>query len=115
MTNETKMLATMILEIANTAQGWISRPTIKTEDLINEYLESNKQYEITTDEDGNAVKTFVGIKDEQLNNILKHLKTSIERDKTDHERYNSQISQKGENQLTLIKTMVKHYADVEEE
>lgn len=115
MTNETKMLATMILEIVETANNWVSRPERKTVDLVNEYIESNKAYEIETDEDGDTAKVFVGVKDEQLERVLKHLKTSLERDWIDIDRYTAEISSKGENQLSLIKKIVKHYADANTE
>jgi hypothetical protein len=112
MTNETKMLATMILEIVETTNKWVSRPERNTINLVDEYIESNKAYEIETDEDGDTAKVFVGVKDEQLDRILKHLKTSLERDGNDLSRYTEEISNKGERQLSLIKTIVKHYADV---
>ena len=112
MTNETKMLATMILEIVETAEKWVSRPERNTIDLVDEYIESNKAYEIETDEDGDTEKVFVGVKDEQLERVLKHLKTSLERDGNDLSRYMAEISNKGEHPLNLIKKMVKHYADV---
>ena len=115
MTNETKMLATMILEIVETANKWVSRPDRNTINLVDEYIESNKVYEIETDEDGDTVKRFAGIKDEQLDRVLKHLKTSLERDGNDLSRYNAEISSKGEHQLSLIKKIVKHYADVNTE
>ncbi len=115
MTNETKMLATMILEIIETANKWISRPERSTINLVNEYIESNKAYEIETDEDGDTKKVFAGVKDEQLDRILKHLKTSLERDGNDLSRYEIEVSNKGERQLSLIKTIVKHYADLNTE
>ena len=115
MTNETKMLATMILEIVKTAKNWVCKPSNKTKDLIDEYIESNKTYEIETDSDGDTRKIFVGVKDEQLERVLKHLKTSLERDVNDLSRYEIEISNKGEHQLSLIKTIVKHYADVNTE
>ena len=114
MTNETKMLATMILEIVETANKWVSRPERKTINLVDEYIESNKAYEIETDEDGGPVKV-ARTKDEQLDRILKHLKTSLERDGIDIDRYTAEISNKGEHQLSLIKKIVKHYADVNTE
>ena len=114
-TNETRMLATMILEIVETANKWVSRPERKTINLVDEYIESNKAYEFETDEDGDTAKVFVGVKDEQLDRILKHLKTSLERDGNDLSRYAEEISNKGERQLSLIKTIVKHYADVNTE
>ena len=114
MTNETQMLATMILEIIETTNKWVSRPERKTIDLVNEYIESNKVYEIETDEDGDIVRV-ARIKDEQLERVLKHLKTSLERDGNDLSRYNAEISSKGEHQLSLIKKIVKHYADVNTE
>ena len=114
-TNETRMLATMILEIVETANKWVSRPERKTINLVDEYIESNKAYEIETDKDGDTAKVFVGVKDEQLDRILKHLKTSLERDGNDLSRYAEEISNKGERQLSLIKTIVKHYADVNTE
>ena len=114
-TNETRMLATMILEIVETANKWVSRPERKTINLVDEYIESNKAYEIETDEDGDTAKVFVGVKDEQLDRILKHLKTSLERDGNDLSRYAEEISNKCERQLSLIKTIVKHYADVNTE
>ena len=115
MTNETKMLATMILEIVETANKWDARPERKTVDLVDEYIESNKAYEIETDEDGDTAKVFVGVKDEQLDRVLKHLKTSLERDGNDLSRYTEGISNKGERQLSLIKKIVSHYADVNTE
>lgn len=115
ITNETKMLATMILEIAETANKWISRPERGTINLVDEYIESNKVYEIETGEDGDTEKVFAGVKDEQLDRVLKHLKTSLERDGNDLSRYTEEISNKGERQLSLIKTIVKHYADVNAE
>ena len=115
MTNETKMLATMILEIVETANNWVSRPERKTVGLVNEYIESNKAYEIETDKDGDTAKVFVGVKDEQLERVLKHLKTSLERDWIDIDRYTTEISSKGEHQLSLIKKIVKHYADANTE
>ena len=115
MTNETKMLATMILEIVETAEKWVSRPERKTINLVDEYIESNKAYEIETDEDGGTVKVFVGVKDEQLERILKHLKTSLERDGNDLSRFTAEISSKGEHQLSLIKKIVKHYANANTE
>ena len=115
MTNETKMLATMILEIVETANKWVSRPERKTVDLVNEYIESNKVYDIETDEDGDTVRRVAGIKDEQLERVLKHLKTSLERDGVDLDRFSVEISNKGEHQLSLIKKIVKHYADVNTE
>ena len=115
MTNKTQMLATMILEIVETANKWVSRPERKTINLVDEYIESNKVYEIETDEDGDTAKVFVGVKDEQLERVLKHLKTSLERDGNDLSRYTAEISSKGEHQLSLIKKIVKHYADVNTE
>ena len=115
MTNETRMLATMILEIVETAEKWVSRPERKTINLVDEYIESNKAYEIETDEDGDTAKVFVGVKDEQLERILKHLKTSLERDGNDLSRFTAEISSKGEHQLSLIKKIVKHYADANTE
>ncbi len=115
MTNETQMLATMILEIIETTNKWVSRPVRKTINLVDEYIESNKAYEIETDEDGDTAKVFVGVKDEQLERVLKHLKTSLERDGIDIDRYTAEISSKGEHQLSLIKKIVKHYADVNTE
>ena len=115
MTNKTKMLATMILEIVETANKWVSRPERKTINLVDEYIESNKAYEIETDEDGDTAKVFVGVKDEQLERILKHLKTSLERDGNDLSRFTAEISSKGEYQLSLIKKIVKHYADANTE
>ena len=115
ITNETKMLATMILEIVETANNWVSRPDRNTINLVDEYIESNKAYEIETDEDGDTKKVFVGVKDEQLDRVLKHLKTSLGRDGNDLSRYMAEISNKGEHQLSLIKTIVKHYADVNTE
>ena len=114
MTNETQMLATMILEIVETANKWVSRPERKTVDLVDEYIESNKVYEIETDEDGDPVKV-ARTKDEQLERVLWHLKTSLERDGNDLSRYNAEISSKGEHQLSLIKKIVKHYADANTE
>ena len=115
MTNETKMLATMILEIVKTAKNWVSKPSNKTKDLIDEYIESNKTYEIETDSDGDTRKIFVGIKNEEVDKILKHLMTSIERDEKDLNRYESEVSQKGDSQLRLIETLVRHYADIDKE
>jgi hypothetical protein len=112
MTNETKMLATMILEIVETTNKWVSHPKRNTINLVEEYIESNRAYEIETDEEGDTAKVFVGVKDEQLDRILKHLRTSLERDGSDISRYMEEISNKGERQLSLIKTIVKHYADV---
>ena len=114
MTNETKMLATMILEIVETANKWVSQPERSTIRLVDEYIESNKVYEIETDEDGDTVRV-ARIKDEQLERVLKHLKTSLERDGNDLSRYTAEISNKGEHQLSLIKKIVKHYADVNTE
>ena len=115
ITTETKMLATMILEIVETAEKWVCTPERNTIKLVDEYIESNKAYEIETDEYGDAKKVFVGVKDEQLDRVLKHLKTSLGRDGNDLSRYTEQISNKGERQLSLIKTIVKHYADVNKE
>ncbi|HGA1493708.1 TPA: hypothetical protein ACIRLG_000888 [Streptococcus suis] len=115
MTNETKMLATMILEIIETTKKWVSRPGSDTDELVDGYIESNKVYEFETDKDGDTTKVFIGIKDEQLDRILKHLKTSLDRDKKDIDRYVSEISSKGELQLSLIKKIVKHYADINTE
>ena len=105
MTNETKMLATMILEIVETANEWVSRPDRNTINLVDEYIESNKAYEIEIeiDEDGGTKKVFVGVKDEQLDRVLKHIKTSLGRDGNDLSRYMAEISNKGEHQLSLIK------------
>ena len=114
MTNETKMLATMILEIVETANKWVSQPERRTVRLVDEYIESNKVYEIETDEDGNTVRV-AKTKDEQLERVLWHLKTSLERDGNDLSRYNAEISSKGEHQLSLIKKIVKHYADTNTE
>ena len=115
MTNETKMLATMILEIVETTNKWVSRPDRNTINLVDEYIESNKVYEIETDEDGDTVKMVTGIKDEQLERVLKHLKTSLERDGVDLDRFTVETSNKGEHQLSLIKKIVKHYADTNTE
>ena len=114
MTNETQMLATMILEIIETTNKWVSRPERKTVDLVNEYIESNKVYEIENSKDGDTVRV-ARIKDGQLERVLKHLKTSLERDGNDLSRYTAEISSKGEHQLSLIKKIVKHYADVNTE
>ena len=115
MTNETKMLATMILEIVGTANKWVSQPERSTVKLVDEYIETNKVYEFEIDEDGGTVKTVTGVKDEQLERVLKHLKTSLERDGNDLDRYTAEISNKGEHQLSLIKKIVKHYADANTE
>ncbi|MBY4959025.1 hypothetical protein ACTGYK_00910 [Streptococcus suis] len=115
MSNETKMLATMILEIVETTKKWVSRPENNTVELVDGYIESNKVYEIKTDENGDTTKVFAGIKDEQLDCILKHLRTSLDRDKKDVARYTSEISSKGEHQLKLIENIVKHYADINTE
>ena len=112
MTNETKMLATMILEIVETANKWVTQPERSTIRLVDEYIESNKIYEFEIDEDGKTVtKTVAGVKDEQLDRVLYHLKTSLKRDENDLSRYKVEISSKGEHQLSLIKKIVKHYAD----
>ena len=115
MTNETKMLATMILEIVGTANKWVSQPERSTVKLVDEYIETNKVYEFEIDEYGDTVKTVTGVKDEQLERVLKHLKTSLERDGNDLDRYTAEISNKGEHQLSLIKKIVKHYADANTE
>ena len=115
MTNETKMLATMILEIVETANKWVSQPERSTAILVDEYIESNKVYEFEIDEDGKTVKTVTGAKDEQLDRVLNHLKTSLKRDGIDLDRFTVEISNKGEHQLSLIKKIVKHYADVNTE
>ena len=115
MTNETKMLAIMILEIIETANKLVSRPERSTVRLVDEYIESNKAYEFEIDEDGKTVKTVTGSKDEQLDRVLNHLKTSLKRDENDLIRYTAEISNKGEHQLSLIKKIVKHYADVNTE
>lgn len=112
MTNETQMLATMILEIVETTNNkWVSQPERSTVRLVDEYIESNKVYEFEIDEDGKTVKTVTGAKDEQLDRVLNHLKTSLKRDENDLDRYKAEISNKGEHQLNLIKKIVKHYAD----
>ena len=41
--------------------------------------------------------------------------TSIERDEKDLNRYESEVSQKGDSQLRLIETLVRHYADIDTE
>ena len=116
MTNETKMLATMILEIVETTNKWVSRPERSTATLVDEYIESNKVYEFEIDEDGKTVtKTVAGVKDEQLDRVLNHLKTSLKRDENDLDRYKAEISNKGEHQLSLIKKIVKHYANANTE
>ena len=115
MTNETKMLATMILEIIETDNKWVSKPERSTAILVDEYIESNKVYEFEIDEDGKTVKTVTGSKDEQLDRVLNHLKTSLKRDENDLNRYKEEISKKGEHQLSLIKKIVKHYADANTE
>ena len=115
MTNETQMLATMILEIVETTNKWVSQPERSTAVLVDEYIESNKVYEFEIDEDGKTVKTVTGAKDEQLDRVLKHLKTSLKRDGNDLDRYTAEISNKGEHQLSLIKKIVKHYADANTE
>ena len=115
MTNETQMLATMILEIIETTNKWVSQPERSTAILVDEYIESNKVYEFEVDEDGKTVKTVTGAKDEQLDRVLNHLKTSLERDGVDLDRYTVETSNKGEHQLSLIKKIVKHYADVNTE
>ena len=115
MTNETKMLATMILEIVETANKWVSRPERSTVRLVDEYIESNKMYEFEIDEDGKTVRTVTEVKDEQLDRVLNHLKTSLKRDGIDLDRFTAEISSKGEHQLSLIKKIVKHYADVNTE
>ena len=105
----------MILEIIETTKSWVSQPERSTAILVDEYIESNKVYEIEIDEDGETVKTVTGAKDEQLERVLKHLKTSLKRDGNDLDRYTAEISNKGEHQLSLIKKIVKHYADVNTE
>ena len=115
MTNETQMLATMILEIVETANKWVSQPERSAVRLVDEYIESNKVYEIETDEDGDTVRRVAGIKDEQLERVLKHLKTSLERDGIDLDRFTVETSNKGAHQLSLIKKIVKHYADANTE
>ena len=115
MTNETKMLATMILEIIETANKWVSQPERSTVRLVDEYIESNKVYEMEADQYGDTVKSVTGIKDEQLERVLKHLKTSLERDGVDLDRFTVETSNKGEHQLSLIKKIVKHYADTNTE
>ena len=115
MTNETQMLATMILEIVETANKWVSQPERSTVRLVDEYIESNKAYEFEFDEDGKPVKTATVVKDEQLDRVLNHLKTSLKRDENDLDRYKAEISSNGEHQLSLIKKIVKHYADVNTE
>ena len=114
MTNETKMLATTILEIVETTNKWVSQPERSTVRLVDEYIESNKVYEIETDLDGDTVRV-AKTKDEQLERVLWHLKTSLERDGNDLLRYTAEISSKGEHQLSLIKKIVKHYADANTE
>ncbi len=115
MTTETQMLATMILEIIETTNKWVSQPERSTAILVDEYIESNKVYEFEIDEDGKTVKTVTGVKDEQLDRVLNHLKTSLKRDGNDLDRYKAEISSKGEHQLSLIKKIVKHYADANTE
>ena len=99
------------LEIVETANKWVSQPERSAVRLVDEYIESNKVYEIETDEDGDTVRRVAGIKDEQLERVLKHLKTSLERDGNDLSRYNAEISSKGEHQLSLIKKIVQVYGN----
>lgn len=115
MEKETKMLATLILEVIKTRKGWIPSANIKTKDVVDDYIEQNKVYKITTDEEGDVEKVFDGYKDEHLHEVLMHIKTSIDRDRKDYERYRSEISQEGLNQLDLIEKMVRHYGDVEQD
>ena len=115
MEKETKMLATLVLDVIETRRRWTSSANIKTKDVVDDYIEQNKMYKITTDEEGNVEKVFNGYKDEHLHEILMHIKTSVDRDQKDYERYRSEVSQEGLNQLELIEKMVRHYGDVEQD
>ena len=115
MEKETKMLATLVLDVIETRRKWIPSADIKTKDVVNDYIEQNKMYKITTDEEGDVEKVFNGYKDERLHEILMHIKTSVDRDQKDYERYRSEVSREGLNQLELIEKMVRHYVDVEQD
>lgn len=111
MNTETQILATTILSVAEGAyKEWVSGIYPETGKLIDNFIEDNKKYEMIEDEYGVYEKTFVGYKNEELDKILKHLKTSFNKDKAEIDRFESQSSKYGKDKIELIKKITKPYA-----
>ena len=112
MTNETQILATTILSIAEGVEGYgyVSPVSFDTQKLIEDFRDENKIYEVVEGEDGGFEKKFIGFKDEKLEKTLKHLSTSCEKDRLDSRRYESEINKRGKDKVELIKKVVKIYA-----
>lgn len=112
MNTETQILATTILSVAEgtTNSEWVAGVYPQTNILIESFIEENKVYEMVEDEDGEFVKKFTGYKNEELDKILKHIKTSCEKDKSEINRFEAQSSKFGKDKIELIKKITRPYA-----
>ena len=112
MNTETQILATTILSVAEGTDkyDYVSSVYPKTGKLIESFIEENKKHEMVEDEDGDYEKTFVGYKNEELDKVLKHLKTSFQKDEVEITRFESQSNKYGKDKIELIKKITKPYA-----
>lgn len=112
MNTETQILATTILSVAEGTNHneWVSGVYPQTNKLVESFIEENKVYEMVEDKNGEFVKKFTGYKNEELDKILKHIKTSCEKDLSEINRFEAQTNKFGKDKIEIIKKITRPYA-----
>jgi hypothetical protein len=115
MENPTAMLANVILLTLDTQNKWVSEPRFKTQELIDSLRKNNSIYEYNTDEDGDSIEKFCGFKDEALEEKLKFIEATYQRDMADYERFRAEKIEAQKKNIDLIKNFAEMYATVGKE
>ena len=115
MEDSTAMLANVILLTLDTQNRWVSEPNFKTQEIIDSLRKNNSTYEYGTDEDGDTFEKFTGYKDEVLEEKLKLIETSYQRDMAEYKRYRSEKIEAQKKNIDLIKNVAQMYGTIDKE
>ena len=115
MENSTAMLANVILLTLDTQDRWVSEPRFKTQEIIDSLRKNNSHYEYNPDEDGNTIEKFIGYKDEALEEKLKLIEATYQRDMAEYQRYRSEKIEAQRKNIDLIKNVAQMYGTIGKE
>ena len=115
MENSSAMLSNVILLTLDTQDRWVSEPRFKTQEIIDSLRKNNSTYEYGTDEDGDTFEKFTGYKDEALEEKLKLIEASYQRDMAEYQRYRSEKIEAQKKNLDLIKNVAQMYGTINKE
>lgn len=115
MENSTAMLANVILLTLDTQDRWVSEPRFKTQEIIDSLRKNNSTYEYSTSEYGDTTEVFTGYKDEVLEEKLKLIEASYQRDMAEYQRYRSEKIEAQKKNIDLIKNVAQMYGTINKE